>query len=74
MVHHIYGVIEEGVFSILPKSTITIVGVLLHVYTYACILAKTGEYLVFLFSICRFVDSICWTNKAYTCKYYLSDK
>ena len=25
------------------------------------------------FSVCRFVDSICWTNNAYTCKYYLSN-
>ena len=33
------------VFSILPQTTITIVGVLLHVYTYACIWAKTGKYL-----------------------------
>ncbi len=45
MVHHIHGVIEERVFSILPQTTITIVGVLLHVYTYACIWAKTGKYL-----------------------------
>ncbi len=53
VVHHNHGVIEEGVFSILPQTTITIVRVLLHVYTYACILAKTGEYLaVFL----AFVD------------------
>jgi hypothetical protein len=53
VVHHIHDVIEERVFSILPQTTITIVGVLLHVYTYACIWAKTGEYLaVFL----AFVD------------------
>ena len=42
MVHHIHGVIEERVFSILPQTTITIVGVLLH---YDCIWVKTGEYL-----------------------------
>ncbi len=44
MVHHIHGVIEEraGVLSILPQTTITIVGVLLH---YDCIWVKTGEYL-----------------------------
>ena len=27
-----------------------------------------------VFSVCRFVDSICRTNRAYTCKYYLSNK
>jgi hypothetical protein len=53
VVHHTHGVIEEGGFSILPQTTITIVGVLLHVYTYACILAKTGEYLAFFLA---FVD------------------
>jgi len=41
------------VFSILPQTTITIVGVLLHVYTYVCIWAKTGEYLAVLLA---FVD------------------
>ena len=47
MVHHIHGVIEEraDVLSILPQTTITIVGVLLHVYTYVCIWVKTGAYL-----------------------------
>ncbi len=48
MVHHIHGVIEERVFSILPQTTITIVGVLLHLYTYACIWAKTGKYLAII--------------------------
>ena len=59
MVHHIHGVIEEradvlySTIHTLPQTTITIVGVLLHVYTYVCIWAKTGEYLaVFL----AFVD------------------
>ena len=47
MVHHIHGVIEEraGVLYSTTQTTITIVGVLLHVYTYVCIWAKTGEYL-----------------------------
>jgi len=27
-----------------------------------------------VFSVCRFVNSICRTNRAYTCKYYLSNK
>jgi hypothetical protein len=27
-----------------------------------------------VFSVCRFVDSICRTNRAYMCKYYLSNK
>jgi hypothetical protein len=35
------------------SDVIPIVGVLLHVYTYACILAKTGEYLA---SFLAFVD------------------
>jgi hypothetical protein len=41
------------VFSILPQTTITIVGVVLHVYTYVCIWVKTGEYLAFFLG---FVD------------------
>jgi hypothetical protein len=51
VVHHIQGVIEieERVFSILPQTMITIVGVLLHAYTYACIWAKTDEYLAGVF-------------------------
>jgi hypothetical protein len=43
---------------------------MIHVYTYACIWAKTGEYLAFFLAFVD-VDSICWTNDAYTCKYYL---
>ena len=63
--------------SILPQTTITIIGVLLHVYTYVCIWAKTGEYLaVFLAFVDLWilfvgqirptrVSIICPTNRIY---------
>ena len=48
VVHNIHGVIEErvGVLYFTTDNDHN-VGVLLHVYTYVCIWAKTGEYLAF---------------------------
>jgi hypothetical protein len=74
VVHHIHGVIEERVFSILTTyndhncwALAPCVHVCLH-------LGEDWRIFSVFFSVCRFVDSICWTNDAYTCKYYLSDK
>ena len=42
---------------------ITIVGVLLHVYTYVCIFGEDWRILNEFFSVCRFVDSIICSEK-----------
>ena len=75
MVHHIHGVIEERA-DVLYSTTDNDHNCWgLDPRVHLC-LHLSDDWRIFsgVFGVCRFVDSICWTNNAYTCKYYLFDK
>ena len=74
MVHHIHGKVEERVFSILPQTTITNCWGLAPRVHLCLHFGEDLQIFSEFFNVGRFVDSICWTNKAYTCKYFLSNK
>jgi hypothetical protein len=76
VVHHIHGVIEErvGVLYSTKDNDHNCWGLAPRVHL-SLHLGKDWQIFSGFFSVCRFVDSIFFgTNKAYTCKYYLSDK
>ena len=81
MVHHIHGVIEERadvLYSTIHRYFTTdndhnCWG--LDPRVHLC-LHLSDDWRIFsgVFGVCRFVDSICWTNNASTCKVYMFDK